>query len=44
MGVRKVMGSEKIELVAQFLMESILLTSIALIAATILCIAGIADI
>lgn len=34
-GVRKVMGSEKIELVWQFLLESILLTSIALVLATI---------
>lgn len=37
-GVRKVMGSEKSELIAQFLMESILLTSIALLLATLLCI------
>ena len=34
-GVRKVMGSEKIELVWQFLMESVLLTSIALVLAII---------
>ncbi|WP_221392368.1 ABC transporter permease [Dyadobacter sp. NIV53] len=34
-GVRKVMGSEKIELVWQFLLESVLLTSIALVLATI---------
>jgi len=34
-GVRKVMGSEKKELVWQFLLESILLTSIALVLATI---------
>lgn len=40
-GVRKVMGSEKIELVAQFLMESILLTSIALALAIVLCIAAL---
>jgi putative ABC transport system permease protein len=40
-GVRKVMGSEKIELVAQFLMESILLTGIALGLGTIICIAGL---
>ena len=40
-GVRKVMGSEKIELVAQFLMESILLTGIALILGTIICLAGL---
>jgi putative ABC transport system permease protein len=36
-GVRKVMGSEKIELVGQFLMESILLTGIALILGTVIC-------
>ncbi|MEO6284891.1 MAG: ABC transporter permease [Dyadobacter sp.] len=36
-GVRKVMGSEKIELVGQFLMESILLTGIALILGTLIC-------
>ncbi|NIJ54059.1 ABC transporter permease [Dyadobacter arcticus] len=36
-GVRKVMGSEKIELVSQFLMESLLLTGIALILATVIC-------
>ena len=35
-GVRKVMGSEKKELVWQFLLESILLTSISLILATII--------
>jgi putative ABC transport system permease protein len=40
-GVRKVMGSEKIELVAQFLMESILLTGIALVLGTIICLAGL---
>ena len=34
-GVRKVMGSNKMELVWQFLLESLLLTSIALILATI---------
>ena len=34
-GVRKVMGSEKRELILQFLLESVLLTSIALILATI---------
>jgi putative ABC transport system permease protein len=34
-GVRKVMGSEKKELVWQFLLESVLLTAIALILATI---------
>ncbi|MCE7064689.1 ABC transporter permease [Dyadobacter sp. CY326] len=40
-GVRKVMGSEKIELVAQFLMESILLTGIALFLGTLICLAGL---
>lgn len=35
-GVRKVMGSEKKELVWQFLLESVLLTSISLILATVL--------
>lgn len=40
-GVRKVMGSEKIELVAQFLTESTLLTGIALILGTIICLAGL---
>lgn len=40
-GVRKVMGSEKIELVAQFLMESILLTGIALVLGTVICFAGL---
>lgn len=34
-GVRKVMGSEKMELVWQFLLESVLLTSIALLLAAI---------
>jgi putative ABC transport system permease protein len=34
-GVRKVMGSEKKELVWQFLLESVLLTSIALVLATV---------
>ncbi|MCE6989949.1 ABC transporter permease [Dyadobacter sp. CY323] len=36
-GVRKVMGSEKIELVGQFLMESLLLTGIALVLAAGIC-------
>ncbi|WAC14323.1 ABC transporter permease [Dyadobacter pollutisoli] len=40
-GVRKVMGSEKIELVGQFLMESILLTTIALILGTVICLASL---
>ncbi|WP_026628832.1 ABC transporter permease [Dyadobacter alkalitolerans] len=40
-GVRKVMGSEKIELVAQFLMESILLTGIALVFGGLICLAGL---
>lgn len=35
-GVRKVMGSDKIELVWQFLLESVLLTSIALVLAMII--------
>lgn len=34
-GVRKVMGSEKKELVLQFLLESVMMTSVALILATI---------
>ncbi|MCF0069985.1 ABC transporter permease [Dyadobacter sp. CY261] len=40
-GVRKVMGSEKSELVWQFLMESILLTALAMVLAAILCIAAL---
>jgi putative ABC transport system permease protein len=37
-GVRKVMGSEKIELVWQFLTESIMLTSLAMLLAVLICI------
>lgn len=40
-GVRKVMGSEKIELVWQFLTESVLLTSLAMLLATLCCIAAL---
>ncbi len=40
-GVRKVMGSQKKELVLQFLLESILLTSIALVLAVAFAFAGI---
>ncbi|GGM92112.1 ABC transporter permease [Dyadobacter beijingensis] len=39
-GVRKVMGSEKAELVWQFLIESTLLTAIAMLLAALLCLAG----
>ncbi|TLV03039.1 ABC transporter permease [Dyadobacter luticola] len=40
-GVRKVMGSEKIELIGQFLMESLLLTGIALLLAAGLCLVAL---
>ncbi|GGB80920.1 ABC transporter permease [Dyadobacter sediminis] len=40
-GVRKVMGSAKYELIWQFLMESLLLTSIALIMASVICAAAL---
>lgn len=40
-GVRKVMGSEKSELVRQFLIESILLTSIAMVLAILFAVIGL---
>lgn len=40
-GVRKVMGSEKSELVWQFLIESTLLTAIAMVLAAVLCFAAL---